>query len=93
MNTQTHTTADIDRLARRRAKAKMGFFTHAIVYAVVITVLTLLSFGRGQSWSLWPAAGWGLGLLFHALGVFGFGAGSSWEAKLVERERERLMRR
>lgn len=93
MNTLPHTAADIDRLARRRAKAKMGFFTHAIVYAAVITGLTVLSFGGGQTWSLWPAAGWGLGLLMHGLGVFGFGPGSSWEARLVERERERLMRR
>lgn len=93
MNIQPHTSADIDRLARRRARVKMGFFTHAIVYAAVITGLTVLSFGRGQTWSLWPAAGWGLGLLMHGLGAFGFGPGSSWEDRLVERERKRLMRR
>lgn len=93
MNTLPHTASDIDRLARKRARAKMGFYTHAFVYGVVITGLTVLSFGRGQTWSLWPAAGWGLGLLMHGLGVFGFGPGSTWEARLVERERERLLRR
>lgn len=90
MDTPTRNATNIDRLARRRARAKMGFYTHAFVYSVVITGLTVLSFGRGQLWSLWPAAGWGLGLLMHCLSAFWIGPGSSLEARLVERERQRL---
>jgi uncharacterized membrane protein len=90
-----HTTAqplspELERLAERRAKAKLGFFVHALVYAVVITGLSLLAFSQGKIWSLWPAAGWGLGLLMHGLGVFGFGPGSALRERLTERERERL---
>ncbi len=90
-----HTTAqplspELERLAERRAKAKLGFFVHALVYAVVITGLSLLAFSQGKIWSLWPAAGWGLGLLMHGLGVFGFGPGSALRERLIERERERL---
>lgn len=93
MNTLPHNANAnaIDRLARKRARAKMGFYTHALIYTVVITGLTLLSFGRGQLWSLWPTAGWGLGLLMHGLRVSGFRPGSTWEARLVERERQRLI--
>jgi hypothetical protein len=37
-----------------------------------------------------PAQGWGIGLLMHGLGVFGFGAGSDLRQRLVEQERQRL---
>lgn len=90
-----HTTTqplppELERLAERRAKAKLGFFTHALVYAVVITGLSLLAFSQGQIWSLWPTAGWGFGLLMHGMGVFGFGPGSALRERMLERERERL---
>jgi uncharacterized membrane protein len=81
---------ELERLAERRAKAKLGFFTHALVYAVVITGLSLLAFSQGKIWSLWPAVGWGFGLLMHGMGVFGFGPGSALRERLLERERERL---
>jgi uncharacterized membrane protein len=82
---------ELERLARRRAKAKLGFFTHAFIYAIVITGLSLLSFSQGKVWSLWPAAGWGFGLLMHGLGVFGVGPGSAMGERLLQAERERLM--
>jgi len=81
---------ELERLARRRAKAKIGFGIHALVYAAVITGLGLLALSQGRAWALWPAAGWGFGLLMHGLGVFGFGSGSAWQERLVEREREAL---
>ncbi|MDZ4125568.1 MAG: 2TM domain-containing protein [Hydrogenophaga sp.] len=91
MHTNTTTLSpELERLAERRAKAKLGFFTHALVYAVVITGLSLLAFSQGKIWSLWPAAGWGFGLLMHGMGVFGFGPGSALRERMLERERERL---
>jgi len=93
MNPHAPLSPDLERLARRRARAKLGFYTHALVYAVVITGLSLLAFSQGKAWSLWPAAGWGLGLLMHGLGVHWFGPGSAWRERLTEREREHLRRR
>jgi len=84
-------TPDIERLAQRRAKVKLGFFTHALVYAVVISGLSLLAFSQGKVWSLWPALGWGFGLLMHGLGAFGFAPGSALRERMVQRERERLL--
>lgn len=84
---------DLERLAQRRARAKIGFYTHALIYALVITGLGLLAFSQGKAWSIWPAAGWGLGLLMHGLGVFGFGPGSALRERMVERERENLRQR
>lgn len=90
MNTSLPLPPELERLARRRAKAKMGFFIHALIYLVVNTGLTLLALSKGQGWSIWPAAGWGFGLLMHGLAVFGWGSGSSLQERLIERERTRL---
>lgn len=90
MNTSLPLPPELERLARRRAKAKMGFFIHAFIYMVVNTGLTLLALSKGHGWSIWPAAGWGFGLLMHGLAVFGLGAGSGIQEQLIERERARL---
>ncbi len=90
MNPSTPLPPELERLARRRAKAKMGFFIHAFIYLVVNTGLMLLALSKGHGWSIWPAAGWGFGLLMHGLAVFGWGSGSGIRERLVERERARL---
>jgi hypothetical protein len=81
---------ELEHLARRRAKAKLGFYTHALVYAVVITGLNLLAFSQGKVWSFWPTAGWGFGLLMHGVGALGLGPGPALRERMVEREREHL---
>jgi hypothetical protein len=81
---------ELERLARKRAKAKMGFFIHAFIYLVVNTGLTVLALGKGQTWSIWPAAGWGFGLLMHGLFVFGFDAGSGLQKRMLDHERNKL---
>ncbi|MDZ4236527.1 MAG: 2TM domain-containing protein [Hydrogenophaga sp.] len=90
-NANTHTLSpELEALARKRVNARIGFFTHACVYAVVVTGLNLLAFSQGKVWSLWPTAGWGFGLLMHGLGVFGLGPGSALRERLLQRERKRL---
>ena len=85
-------SADQERLARRRANAKMGWFTHALVYVVVNAGLALLSGLNGHHWAVFPAFGWGLGLLIHGMVVFwGRGAGAGGlRQRLLERERAQL---
>lgn len=84
---------ELERLARKRAGAMLGFYTHALIYLVVITGLSLLAFSQGKTWALWPAAGWGLGLLMHGLGVFGWGPGSALRERMTERELAKLRQR
>ncbi len=85
---------DIDRLARRRAGAKLGWYTHAAVYLVVNLFLFALSeYGLGQRrWSIYPMLGWGLGLVLHGVAVFLLGSGAGLRERMVEKERERLRR-
>ncbi len=83
---------ELERLAQRRAKAKQGFYGHCLVYLLVIAGLGLLSYSQGKTWAVWPASGWGIGLLMHGLRVFGVGPGSAMRERLVERERAQLRR-
>jgi hypothetical protein len=83
---------ELERLARRRVKARLGWYTHATVYLLVIGGLALLGLWQGRLWPVAPALGWGLGLLMHGLAVFVWGQGSDLQERMVRRERERLMR-
>ncbi|MGB4927411.1 MAG: 2TM domain-containing protein [Giesbergeria sp.] len=80
----------LERLAQRRAKAKMGWYMHASVYLLVNLLLVTLSAGSGRPWAAYPALGWGLGLFIHGVAVFFLSGGSDWHARMVQAERERL---
>lgn len=82
----------IERIARRRAGAKLGWYLHAGVYLLfngIFLLLSLLGVGH-RHWSLYPALGWGLGVVLHGIAVFVLGSGL--RERLIERERERLRR-
>jgi hypothetical protein len=85
---------ELERLARRRAGAKLGWYVHALVYIVVNAgMFAAWQFGlRSRPWSMVPVLGWGLGLALHGISVFVLGTGSAWREQLVQRERERLRR-
>lgn len=88
------TPEQIDALARRRAGAKLGWFVHATVYVLVNLVMFAMSrYGFGtRPWSVFPVLGWGLGLVLHGVSVFVLGKGSNLRERMVQKERERLMR-
>lgn len=92
MNTPLHTLNDeqLERLARKRAGAKLGWFVHATVYLLVNLLLVTLSLHSGRHWAVFPLLGWGLGLLIHGLVVFLHTDGAGLHGWLVRRERERL---
>ncbi|MET0310814.1 MAG: 2TM domain-containing protein [Burkholderiaceae bacterium] len=89
---QTHTPSEdqIDRIARRRAGAKLGWYAHAIVYIAVNTLLATLAFMSGRNWAVFPLLGWGLGLAVHGFVVFMITGGGGLYAKLLEGERRQL---
>ena len=88
--TTTETNETLDRLARRRAGAKLGWYIHALVYVSVNAMLALLSAMIGKHWAVFPAFGWGLGLAIHGLVVFFVSGGAGLHERLIDRERERL---
>lgn len=89
-----HSPEQIERIARKRAGAKLGWYAHAAVYVVVNLFLFALSqYGFGHRvWSVYPLLGWGLGLALHGISVFVLGAGGDLRERMVQKERERLQR-
>ncbi len=85
---------EIERLAHKRASAKMGWYTHACLYVLVNGFFFLSShLGlRERAWNVYPALGWGLGLALHFVSVFVMGRGSGFRDQMVRRERERIER-
>lgn len=83
-----------EQLARRRAGAKLGWYAHAAAFTVVnVVIFGMSSYGFGnRPWSVYPLLGWGLGLTLHGISVFMLGTGSGLHERMVQKERERLLR-
>jgi uncharacterized membrane protein len=79
--------------ARRHVRDVRGFYVHALTYVLVIGGLALVNHlgNPGRLWFVWPAMGWGIGLVVHGISVFAFGwLGAEWEERKI---REYLDRR
>lgn len=79
--------------ARARVQAVKGFYIHATVFVLVNLGLFLINWltGGGPWWFYWPLMGWGIGLLAHAVGVFGFGSRGPWGKEWEERKTRQIM--
>jgi histidine kinase/2TM domain-containing protein len=69
--------------AKKRVEAIRGFYGSLISYCVVIPLLIFinLQFSGKFQWFWFPMVGWGMGLIIHGFGVFGFG--SRWEERKI----------
>ena len=83
---------EIYQLAKKRVEEKKGFYIHLAVYVLVNIFLVIIwaASGAGFPWFIFPLGGWGIGVLFHFLGVFLFSRQSNWEKREIEKEVERL---
>ena len=84
---------DLEYMARKRAGAKLGWYLHACVYVLVNLFLATLSSRHSAGWAIFPALGWGLGLLIHGAAVWIALPGGSLYGQLLARERAALRRR
>jgi 2TM domain len=74
------------RLAKRRVLQRKGFYVHLATYVGVMTLLFVIDFlDGGKWWFYWPLLGWGIGVAFHALSVFGIAGvwGTEWEERKI----------
>ncbi len=87
------------RQAERRVKAKLGFYWHLASYVLVNGLLIMIYLVTGPipgfyvyPWFVWSMFGWGIGLLFHFVGVFVFSNVSSEDNKrrMIEEEMRRM---
>ena len=76
-------------LAFNHVRKLKGFYIHLAKYVLIIPALFALNIWQdiGYFWAVYPALGWGLGLLLHAVVVFDrfspFGA--DWKKRQVEK--------
>lgn len=72
--------------AKKRVEDIRGFYGNLITYLVVIPFLAWLNWRTTSfPWVLFPAIGWGFGLLMHGLRVFGYDLilGRGWEERKI----------
>lgn len=79
--------------AAKKVKKLKGFYTHAIVYLVInsmIVILNIQNLNEGESYfqlkNFFTAFFWGIGLLAHGLSTFlpYFILGKDWEARKIK---------
>ena len=77
--------------AKKAVEEKMGFYVHLAVFLAVngFFVYSNLKSG-GYFWATWPLLGWGIGLLFHGIGAFGFFNSSAWKQKQIQKELDKM---
>jgi len=93
MSSHKMTEEEIYQIARKRVEEKKGFFSHLIAYVLVNVILIIIwafTTPGGFPWFIFPLCGWGIGILFHGLGVFVFNKETGWERNEIEKEAERL---
>ncbi|HEX21141.1 MAG TPA: 2TM domain-containing protein [Actinobacteria bacterium] len=74
------------KLAKKKAAAERGFYSHLISYVtinIVIIIINLLT-SPDNLWFYWVTIFWGIGIFFHALDTFTIRnktIGKEWEKK------------
>ncbi len=85
---QTQAQED-ERLALAHVRRLRRFYIHLAQYVLVISLLMIINLATnaGTLWFVWPALGWGIGILGHAAAVFEFMPffGAQWERRQVEK--------
>lgn len=93
MPTETNPTLpeidDAERESMEYVRDIKSFYVHALQYGVVMIGLLILNLLTNPDyiWAIWPALGWGIGLLIHGLNVFEtinlFG--DDWEKRQIKK--------
>ena len=83
---------EIYEVAKKRVKDKKDFYVHLTIYLIVnsIVVLTWALTSGGYPWFVWFLGPWGIGIVFHFLGVFVFPTSAEKEKKAIEKEAEKI---
>jgi len=73
--------------AKERVEAIKGFYGNLLAYCIVIPFLAWINYRTTDfMWVLFPAVGWGFGLVTHAMEAYGYNPlwGKSWEEKKIK---------
>ena len=74
--------------AKEKVKALKAFYLDLVLFVLVNLFLFLLNitFTPDNLWFVWPLVGYGIGIIAHAIFVFGFSRpyGLGWEEKKIK---------
>ena len=74
--------------ARKKVNDIKGFYGNLIAYIVFNLFFLILNLLTSPShlWFYWPLFGWGVGVLFHGMKVFGYSPffGKDWEERKIK---------
>ena len=91
----TSTALQAEQIALAHVRQLKGFYIHLMKYVLVMMVLAIINWVASPErlWVIWPALGWGIGLLAHALRTFAklpfFSP--AWEKRQVEKHLGRTL--
>lgn len=78
-----------EQLAFAHVRKVKGFYIHLLQYVIIIIFLCVVNLMTNPHflWFIFPALGWGIGLLAHAAAIFGWLPffGPAWEKHQVEK--------
>lgn len=90
----TNPDDELLRHARRRVGMKLGFYTHALVFALVnLGLYAIDSATGGARWFQFPLWGWGLGLAIHGIATVLRLQGDGLRRRMLDAELARLRER
>lgn len=83
---QNYTEEEI-KAAHKRVEEVQGFYWNLASYIIINSFLHFLDLKDGSyEWAYWPLLGWGIGVAFHAIEVFGMFNSASWKDRQVQKE-------
>ncbi|SIR41239.1 2TM domain-containing protein [Maribacter ulvicola] len=83
----THISAKRYEKAKKRVEEIKGFYGNLTSYCIVIPVLAFINYRTTSfTWFIFPAVGWGIGLIVHGLKAYGLNPlfGRDWEEKKIK---------
>ncbi|ATC96442.1 2TM domain-containing protein [Pseudoalteromonas tunicata] len=76
----------------KKVQRLRAFYSHVLQYVVVMLLLSILNFiiSPDYIWVIWPALGWGIGIVLQGLSTIGLFAkmaifDSHWEQKQINK--------
>ncbi|XLS28002.1 2TM domain-containing protein [Flavobacteriaceae bacterium M23B6Z8] len=78
--------------ARDRVEAIKSFYGNLVSYLIVIPVLAFINYRTTDfPWAIFPALGWGFGVVAHGLEAYGFNPflGKRWEERKIKEYMEK----
>ena len=79
--------------AQQQVEAITGFYIHLVAYVIVIALLVVINLAASTTWWVqWPFLGWGIGILAHALVVFGKTPSfiKNWQLKKIKELKDKM---